>query len=185
MGAARGVVRVRRDVLAARMTCPLCQGLLREATAITHCLHTCESSLPPSRPPALSLCPVRSCSLAPPVSSRAGLGGGHGFPAPPRRGCSSPRAVSRRVAFVCFGFGVEFCSFSRSDASGDRAGVRCEFFDPRRVANAPPFSWIVALVPRPRMSARGVHLAPRSRLLSRGPRRCRSSGAGFSCPASL
>ncbi|KAF8660685.1 hypothetical protein HU200_057511 [Digitaria exilis] len=40
MGAARGVVRVRRDALAARMTCPLCQGLLREATAITQCLHT-------------------------------------------------------------------------------------------------------------------------------------------------
>ncbi|XP_072146853.1 E3 ubiquitin protein ligase DRIP2 isoform X1 [Setaria viridis] len=40
MRAARGVARVRRDVLAARMTCPLCQGLLREATAITHCLHT-------------------------------------------------------------------------------------------------------------------------------------------------
>jgi hypothetical protein len=55
MGAARGVVRVRRDVLAARMTCPLCQGLLREATAITHCLHTCESSLPPSRPLCLSV----------------------------------------------------------------------------------------------------------------------------------
>ncbi|KAF8775689.1 hypothetical protein HU200_004471 [Digitaria exilis] len=40
MGKARGVVRVRRDALAARMTCPLCQGLLREATAITQCLHT-------------------------------------------------------------------------------------------------------------------------------------------------
>ncbi|KAJ1293662.1 hypothetical protein BS78_01G086000 [Paspalum vaginatum] len=40
MGAARGVARVRREALAARMTCPLCRGLLREATAITQCLHT-------------------------------------------------------------------------------------------------------------------------------------------------
>ncbi|PUZ37095.1 hypothetical protein GQ55_9G090200 [Panicum hallii var. hallii] len=40
MGVARGVARVRRDALAARMKCPLCQGLLREATAITQCLHT-------------------------------------------------------------------------------------------------------------------------------------------------
>ncbi|CAL4918979.1 unnamed protein product [Urochloa decumbens] len=40
MGAPRGMARVRRDVLAARFTCPLCHGLLREATAITQCLHT-------------------------------------------------------------------------------------------------------------------------------------------------
>ncbi|CAN6309406.1 unnamed protein product [Urochloa humidicola] len=40
MGAPRGMARVRRDVLAARLTCPLCQGLLREATAINQCLHT-------------------------------------------------------------------------------------------------------------------------------------------------
>uniref|UniRef100_J3LSP7 RING-type domain-containing protein n=1 Tax=Oryza brachyantha TaxID=4533 RepID=J3LSP7_ORYBR len=41
MGAARGGVRrVRRGALAACMTCPLCRGLLREATAITECLHT-------------------------------------------------------------------------------------------------------------------------------------------------
>ncbi|CAN6297834.1 unnamed protein product [Urochloa humidicola] len=40
MGAPRGMASVRRDVLAARLTCALCQGLLREATAITQCLHT-------------------------------------------------------------------------------------------------------------------------------------------------
>ncbi|KAF0914676.1 hypothetical protein E2562_031137 [Oryza meyeriana var. granulata] len=41
MGAARGgVLRVWREALAACMTCPLCRGLLREATAITECLHT-------------------------------------------------------------------------------------------------------------------------------------------------
>ncbi|KAL6843565.1 hypothetical protein ACP4OV_026627 [Aristida adscensionis] len=40
MGAARGVARVRREALAACMTCPLCRGLLREATAIAECLHT-------------------------------------------------------------------------------------------------------------------------------------------------
>uniref|UniRef100_A0A0E0KIV9 RING-type domain-containing protein n=1 Tax=Oryza punctata TaxID=4537 RepID=A0A0E0KIV9_ORYPU len=41
MGAARGGVRrVRREALVACMTCPLCKGLLREATSITECLHT-------------------------------------------------------------------------------------------------------------------------------------------------
>ncbi|XP_062214639.1 E3 ubiquitin protein ligase DRIP2-like [Phragmites australis] len=40
MGAARGVARVRREALSACITCPLCQGLLREATAIAECLHT-------------------------------------------------------------------------------------------------------------------------------------------------
>ncbi|KAL6636923.1 hypothetical protein ACP70R_024495 [Stipagrostis hirtigluma subsp. patula] len=40
MGAARGLARVRREALAACMTCPLCRGLLREATAIAECLHT-------------------------------------------------------------------------------------------------------------------------------------------------
>ncbi|XP_066368586.1 E3 ubiquitin protein ligase DRIP2-like isoform X2 [Miscanthus floridulus] len=40
MGTARGLARVRREALAACMTCPLCRGLLREATAITLCLHT-------------------------------------------------------------------------------------------------------------------------------------------------
>uniref|UniRef100_A0A0D9VYT9 RING-type domain-containing protein n=1 Tax=Leersia perrieri TaxID=77586 RepID=A0A0D9VYT9_9ORYZ len=35
-----GEVRVRREALAARLTCPLCKGLFREATAITECLHT-------------------------------------------------------------------------------------------------------------------------------------------------
>uniref|UniRef100_A0A0E0F468 RING-type domain-containing protein n=1 Tax=Oryza meridionalis TaxID=40149 RepID=A0A0E0F468_9ORYZ len=41
MGSARGGVRrVRREALVACMTCPLCKGLLREATAITECLHT-------------------------------------------------------------------------------------------------------------------------------------------------
>ncbi|KXG37592.1 E3 ubiquitin protein ligase DRIP2 [Sorghum bicolor] len=40
MGTARGLARVRREALAACMTCPLCRGLLRAATAITLCLHT-------------------------------------------------------------------------------------------------------------------------------------------------
>nr|DAD36667.1 TPA_asm: hypothetical protein HUJ06_007308 [Nelumbo nucifera] len=34
------VVKVRRDTLAACMTCPLCNKLLREATTISECLHT-------------------------------------------------------------------------------------------------------------------------------------------------
>lgn len=34
------VVKVRREVLAACMTCPLCNKLLREATTISVCLHT-------------------------------------------------------------------------------------------------------------------------------------------------
>ncbi|XP_020091973.1 E3 ubiquitin protein ligase DRIP2-like isoform X2 [Ananas comosus] len=34
------VVRVRRELLTSRMTCPLCNKLLREATTISECLHT-------------------------------------------------------------------------------------------------------------------------------------------------
>ncbi|KAK7336823.1 hypothetical protein VNO77_17371 [Canavalia gladiata] len=34
------VVRVRRDTIAACMTCPLCNKLFREATTISECLHT-------------------------------------------------------------------------------------------------------------------------------------------------
>lgn len=37
------VVKVRRESLAACMTCPLCQDLLDEATTVTECLHTCMS----------------------------------------------------------------------------------------------------------------------------------------------
>ena len=39
----RGVVMVKRDLLARCMTCPLCRRLLRDATTISECLHTCES----------------------------------------------------------------------------------------------------------------------------------------------
>lgn len=35
-------VRVRRDAIAACMTCPLCNKLVRDATTISECLHTCE-----------------------------------------------------------------------------------------------------------------------------------------------
>jgi hypothetical protein len=48
-----GVARVRRSALSACVTCPICRGLLREATAIAECLHTCELSLSPA-PVALS-----------------------------------------------------------------------------------------------------------------------------------
>nr|CAB3493952.1 unnamed protein product [Digitaria exilis] len=41
----RGLVMVKRDLLARCMTCPLCRRLLRDATTISECLHTCE---PPS-----------------------------------------------------------------------------------------------------------------------------------------
>ncbi|KAJ3702748.1 hypothetical protein LUZ61_006453 [Rhynchospora tenuis] len=37
---ARGEVRVKRHVLASCLTCPLCHGLLRDATTIRECLHT-------------------------------------------------------------------------------------------------------------------------------------------------
>nr|CAB3493283.1 unnamed protein product [Digitaria exilis] len=146
MGKARGVVRVRRDALAARMTCPLCQGLLREATAITQCLHTCEfpvSAFLSSLPRSLVL-PRRACLRSCPRRRRPC------FPGPSPRGRSSARAaVSPRVCVLGFGFGVGFFPSSRSGAPGDRAGVGCEFFYPRRVVNAQLFSWIVALVPRP------------------------------------
>ncbi|XP_066372601.1 E3 ubiquitin protein ligase DRIP2-like isoform X2 [Miscanthus floridulus] len=36
----RGVVMVKRDLLARCMTCPLCRRLLRDATTISECLHT-------------------------------------------------------------------------------------------------------------------------------------------------
>ena len=42
-----GVVMVKRDLLASCMTCPLCDRLLRDATTISECLHTCE--YPPLR----------------------------------------------------------------------------------------------------------------------------------------
>lgn len=36
------LVKVKRDVIAACMTCPLCHNLFRDATTISECLHTCE-----------------------------------------------------------------------------------------------------------------------------------------------
>lgn len=39
---ARHVVKVKRETLEACMTCPLCNSLLREATTISLCLHTCK-----------------------------------------------------------------------------------------------------------------------------------------------
>lgn len=38
------VVKVKREVVAGCMTCPVCHKLLSEATTISECLHTCESS---------------------------------------------------------------------------------------------------------------------------------------------
>ncbi|CAN6323250.1 unnamed protein product [Urochloa humidicola] len=38
--APRGLVMVKRDLLARCMTCPLCRRLLRDATTISECLHT-------------------------------------------------------------------------------------------------------------------------------------------------
>lgn len=54
MGGAPGVSRVPRAALAAFVTCPLCKGYFREASAFAECGHTCEFSLlPRSRPPPL------------------------------------------------------------------------------------------------------------------------------------
>lgn len=36
------VVKVKREAIATCMTCPLCNKLLRDATTISECLHTCE-----------------------------------------------------------------------------------------------------------------------------------------------
>jgi len=92
MGTARGLARVRREALAACMTCPLCRGLLREATAITLCLHTCEClllSLPPSLATlAVSVPFVRFKSLSAPVSARARA--------------ARPRVGARLLAFASF-----------------------------------------------------------------------------------
>lgn len=38
-------VEIKRGVIAACMTCPLCNKLLKDATTISLCLHTCWSSL--------------------------------------------------------------------------------------------------------------------------------------------
>lgn len=38
------VAMVKRDLLVRCLTCPLCDRLLRKATTISECLHTCESS---------------------------------------------------------------------------------------------------------------------------------------------
>lgn len=45
MGGAPGVSRVPRAALAAFVTCPLCKGYFREASAFAECGHTCEFSL--------------------------------------------------------------------------------------------------------------------------------------------
>lgn len=37
------VVKVKRETIAACMTCPICNTLLRDATTISECLHTCKS----------------------------------------------------------------------------------------------------------------------------------------------
>ena len=98
MGTARGLARVRREALAACMTCPLCRGLLREATAITVCLHTCEfpplslSLFPSLATLAVSVPFVRSSYLSAPVSTRA-----------------APRVGARLLAFAyVLRFGVGF-----------------------------------------------------------------------------
>lgn len=39
---AQTLVRVRRDLLASCMTCPLCHKLFRDATTVSECLHTCQ-----------------------------------------------------------------------------------------------------------------------------------------------
>jgi hypothetical protein len=38
------VVKVKRETIEACMTCPLCNKLLKDATTISLCLHTCELS---------------------------------------------------------------------------------------------------------------------------------------------
>ncbi|KAJ0904434.1 putative E3 ubiquitin-protein ligase/polycomb group RING finger protein [Helianthus annuus] len=43
MMSANQVVKLRRKELAACMTCPICNKLLRDATTVPECLHTCES----------------------------------------------------------------------------------------------------------------------------------------------
>jgi E3 ubiquitin-protein ligase DRIP len=48
--AASEVVMVKRELLARCMTCPLCRRILRDATTVSECLHTCNHP-----PPHLSL----------------------------------------------------------------------------------------------------------------------------------
>lgn len=46
------VVKVKSEILQACMTCPLCKKLLRDATTISLCLHTCMFLFP-----SLEFCP--------------------------------------------------------------------------------------------------------------------------------
>lgn len=58
--AAEAAVMVKREVIVARVTCPLCKRLLRDATTISECLHTCE-------------CPPRARAEPPPLLSPSPL----------------------------------------------------------------------------------------------------------------
>ena len=94
MGTQSGVVRVPRDALAIRLTCPLCQGFLREASAFVECLHTCEFSLP--RPPPLRFRFVSSSLYSHLCTSRAGV------PRPSDAGAAAHRSLlSSRVLVWC------------------------------------------------------------------------------------
>lgn len=41
-----GFVKLKRELLEARMTCPLCHKILREATTLSECLHSCMPCAP-------------------------------------------------------------------------------------------------------------------------------------------
>jgi hypothetical protein len=58
-----GVVMVKRDLLASCMTCPLCKRLLRDATTISECLHTCEY-------PRSAAAPLTPVALKAPISMK-------------------------------------------------------------------------------------------------------------------
>lgn len=38
------VSQVKRETMRACLSCPLCDSILRDATSISECLHTCQSS---------------------------------------------------------------------------------------------------------------------------------------------
>lgn len=106
MGDAPGVSRVPRAALAAFLTCPLCKGYFREASAFAECGHTCEFSLPLSTPLPRRLYGFVSLSSALPLSTPSYLRCTRWRPAPLRTDAPIPAPLRAAVLGFCVGCSV-------------------------------------------------------------------------------